>query len=212
MFDSARFIELPRVIKDMLPTRKTEQSDQQFGKKEALERFTLVATAGPEGQIPAATYGEGSTAVLSKFPPGTIFREEFTDEGKTRFNWWCVGEFDKEKKLLSLFDASDFNSDIGMHITQEQIPRLGIVLRQVLAETKHGEVEYEVGEQGGILVDVWLRQRPAYKTSSFWQDLPEKRQTVKIDLIKYGTPVKERKEERVPGLTQLEPAKQDMRV
>lgn len=191
------------LFKRIFPDKK---EDSKFTGKQALEKFRLLAAAGPEGQTSRVTYGNGSVVILNQFPPGTILRERFYHQptDTVQYIWWCIGEFDENKRQLTLFNA-DINK-IGMPEYLHPDPTLTVFVRQVRANTPNGNVEYELGSQPGILIDLHLRQIGRGNVVKSYQESAGKRQTEQIDVIEFGTRVRQTRPERKTGLSELKPA------
>lgn len=190
------------LFKKIFPDKK---EGPKFTGKQALEKFRLLAAAGPEGQTPRVTYGQGSVVILNQFPPGTILRERYYHQPSdtVQYIWWCIGEFDKYKQQLTLFNA-DINK-IGMPEYLHPDPALTVTIRQVRANTPNGNVEYQLGSQSGILIDLHLHQIGKGIVKSY-QESAGRRHTEQIDVIEFGTRVRQTRPERKPGLSELKPA------
>lgn len=196
------FSLLPNRLKRVFEKKPTTPS---FTRADAIERFKLVAASGPEGQEPVHSFEEGSVVVLNQFPPGTILREKAENEGKTEYHWWCIGSYDSERKQVTAYDASAPRMDYRSSVLS-QSPNLGAITRRANSQNEKGDIDFKVGAKG-MLVDLFLSHEAKYAVHPFWSKLPEKRHTVKIDVIEYGTKVKKKKEKRsAPPLRQLVPS------
>jgi len=191
---------LPRRLRDSF---EKGRAPRRFTGDNAIERFKLVAAAGSDGQEPIHSFEKGSSLILSDFPPGTILREKCFDSEHEEISyiWWCVGDYDKEKGVLEIFDANSTKLNPSSSVLLN-VPHLRVIKRRLISERRNGEVDYKVGEPGS-LVDFHLKN--GYDTHPQWRRFPEARTTLKIDVIEYGTKVKEEKKGRVSrGLRKLQ--------
>lgn len=187
------FLNIPRKLKDFF---EKKQKPQRFTRDNAIEKFKLVAAAGSDGQEPIHSFEEGSTLILSDFPPGTILREKWANtEGsqeKNNYLWWCVGDYDEESRVLEIFDAHGKGLKSSSSAFPA-IPFLGVLRRKLTSDKKSGDIPYKIGNQG-IITDFCLSQNPRYDKHPFWNKMPETRHTIKVDVIEYGTKEKEKSE------------------
>jgi hypothetical protein len=178
--------------------------DNGFSEKDALSQFQMVAAAGPTGQVAANEYGEGNTLVFSRFPPGTILRERTvnSDNSDDQFFWWCTGMIDKKTGKQGLFMAHG-NQAYEEYLTGE----LKVEDKGLVPEARNKPVDFEVGPWGSI-IDMWIHQN-AHKFPEEAQRgmmaMKDTRRTVKVDLIKWGNPVKEEQKQNVPNGVVLQP-------
>jgi hypothetical protein len=185
------------LIKKVLKIERAK--DAGFSEKDALAQFQMVATAGPTGQVPATEYGAGNTVIMNRFPPGTILRERCInlDKSDDQYFWWCVGQADKKTGKMGFYMAE------GSQAFEEFLGgELKVVDKGMQSTSNNKNVEFEVGPWGTV-IDLWMHQN----IDSFPADLQENmlkmkdtRRTVRIDLMKWGTPVKEERKENVPGV------------
>lgn len=186
-------------------------NEKGFSKKDALAQFQLVAAAGPTGQVAANEYGAGNTVVFGRFPPGTILRERIInlDKSDDQFFWWCTGTVDKNTGKQGLFMAHG-DKAYEEFLTGE----FAAVDKGLLPEAKNKNVEFEIGPWGCV-VDMWMQQNIhdfAEEAQKGMLAMKDSRRTIKVDLIKWGTPVKEEQKQNAPNGVVLQPVPETLGV
>lgn len=187
---------------------KPEISDQDE-RQQVLEKFRLMGATGSEGQAPVASYGEGSTVILTDFPKGTILREKFINDdmpGEENYVFWYVGGIDDKTGKFKLFDHNHprLNRTLPYIVNA---PKAGCLKREFEVD-KAKRLEFEVG-QPGTMLDLSFRRHPA----EWFNQMYKKRSSLTVDVMEFGKRVKQDvKEKQRQPLGQLVPAPESQSI
>ncbi|MCL4397875.1 hypothetical protein M1403_02490 [Patescibacteria group bacterium] len=198
-------------FKDFLGRFRQKETSDDETLAQAHEAFCLLSAAGAGGQEPMASYGAGTTLILSELRSGTILREKYEDNDLSEpvYIWYFVGRTQKNNESVEtvLCDSTPFTGNPPGHyfhtspIYQLLGPDKMTLSKRVLKRNKTG-IEYEVGKPG-ILLDESLA---TWMNKESCEAIRRTRQTLQIDIIVFGKKVKEKEEKpQTQGLQELRP-------
>lgn len=192
-----------REIFSGLPFNK-ERRVHEFTYNDAAMTLKLFSDQGTEGQAPQATFQEGSTIILSKYPPGTILRESIYYSpdaergGFIQYWFFVVGSYDAKKRQLSLFRSLSRNGEREVYSLQDA----SIIESKLnITDEKKNEVNFEIGGDEDSILDRCLRPGIIIKG----------RKTIKAEVMQMGVKQKLKvKDESKHSVRELKPIQQEV--